>query len=428
MSLTGAMRKRRGALIQLLGIAARPVQEAQGEAGVVIQPYRGYGSRSEVFLIGRVFRQSSPNSETNRGVLLTNLRDIGRRIARRAIPNAVVTIRFYGAEENFNTDKDGYFRVHLSPALPPPLDRSWHPMDLFLPQPHAVQAQAQIFIPPASCRYVVISDIDDTIMETGVANKLRMLWRLFVEDAQSRVAFPGVGALYRALHAGTSGDQQNPMLYVSRAPWGIYEVLEEFFDRHGIPVGPILFLREWGISWTSPLPRKAEDHKRELIHNMLTLYSDLPFVLIGDSGQHDPEIYRQIVLEHPGRVLAVYIRNVSRDPKRIREIEGLAKAVAGAGSSLVLVADSAVIAEHAVSLGLVPPETVSEVRDERTASGQIEQEPPTYSVQRSTPTRTAEAIAQGDLQDLVETGSKRMPPNVIVEPEALEQPKDPDGM
>jgi phosphatidate phosphatase APP1 len=353
------------------------------------------------------------------------LRNIGRRIARCTIPNAVVTARFYGAEETFTTDKDGYFRVHLSPALPPPLDRSWHIMDLTLPHPHAVQAQAQIFIPPASCRYVVISDIDDTIMETGVANKLRMLWRLFVEDAQSRVAFPGVGALYRALHGGATGDQQNPMLYVSRAPWGIYEVLEEFFDRHGIPVGPILFLREWGISWRSPLPRKAEDHKRELIHNMLALYSDLPFVLIGDSGQHDPEIYRQIVSEHPGRVLAVYIRNVSRDTKRVREIEDLAKVVAGAGSSLVLAADSAVIAEHAVSLGLVPPEAVSEVRNDRTATGRTVREPPTYGIQKSTPMRTAEAVAQGDLQDLVETGSEPMPPNVIVEPEAREQPKEP---
>jgi phosphatidate phosphatase APP1 len=425
MSLTGAVRKWLGALIRLLGIAARPVQDAQGERGVVIQPYRGYGSRSEVFLIGRVFRQSSPHSQTRRGDLLTNLRDIGRRIARRAISKAVVTARFYGAEGTFTTDKDGYFRVHLSPALPPLLDRSWHTMDLTLPQPHAFRAQAQIFIPPASCRYVVISDIDDTVMHTGVANKLRMLWRLFVEDAQSRAAFPGVGALYRALHAGASGDQQNPMLYVSRAPWGIYEVLEEFFDQHGIPVGPILYLREWGISWTSPLPRKAEDHKRELIHNMLALYSDLPFVLIGDSGQHDPEIYRQIVEEHPGRVLAVYIRNVSRDPTRVREIEDLAKAVAGAGSSLVLAADSVVMAEHAVSLGLVPPEAVSEVRNERTASDLTEREPPTYGIQKSTPNRTAEAVAQGDLQDLVGSGSEPMPPNVIVEAEAREKPKEP---
>ena len=86
MGLTGAVRKWLGAVIRMLGIAARPVQEAQGERGVVIHPYRGYGSRSEVFLIGRVFRQSSPHLETGRGDLLTNLRNIGRRIARRTIP------------------------------------------------------------------------------------------------------------------------------------------------------------------------------------------------------------------------------------------------------------------------------------------------------------------------------------------------------
>ena len=101
---------------------------------------------------------------------------------------------------------------------------------------------------------MVISDIDDTVMETGVANKLKMLWRLFVEDAESRVPFPGVAALYRALHAGASGDEANPMLYVSRAPWGIYDVLDEFFARHGIPAGPVLFLREWGVSWTFAVP------------------------------------------------------------------------------------------------------------------------------------------------------------------------------
>jgi phosphatidate phosphatase APP1 len=119
MSLTGAARKWLGALIQMLGIAARPVQEAQGERGVVIQPYHGYGSRSEIFLIGRVYRQSSPHAQTGRGDLLTNLRDIGRRIARRALPNTMVMARFYGAEKTVTTDQDGYFRVHLSPALRP---------------------------------------------------------------------------------------------------------------------------------------------------------------------------------------------------------------------------------------------------------------------------------------------------------------------
>ncbi|MEZ0167335.1 App1 family protein [Microvirga sp. TS319] len=425
MSLSGTAKRWLAALTRILGVVARPVHEAQGEGGVVIQPYRGYGSRHEVFLIGRVFRQSRSAPGPGRGDLLANLRDIGQRIARRAVSDAAVTARFSGAEGSFTTDRDGYFRVHLSPPLPPPSDRSWHLMDLALAQPQSAQAQAKIFIPPASCRYVVISDIDDTIMQTGVANKLAMLWRLFVEDAPSRVAFPGVAALYRALHVGTSGDQQNPMLYVSRAPWGIYEVLEEFFSLHGIPVGPVLFLREWGISWTSPLPRKAENHKRELIHNMLALYSELPFILIGDSGQHDPEIYRQIVEEHPGRVLVVYIRNVSRDPKMIRQIEELAKVVAGAGSSLVLAANSVAMVEHAARLGLVAPETLSDVRSEKAAAPEAQPQTNTYGLQRATPSQTADAVSQGDLQHLIETGSKPTPPSIIIEPKTHEPPKQP---
>jgi phosphatidate phosphatase APP1 len=417
MGLGETVHKWGAALHGILGIAARPVRRAQGQEGVVLEPYRGYGSRDEVFLIGRVFRQSRPDQGRERTGFRRQLSDISRRIARRAVADAVVTARFCGAEERFVTDRDGYFRIHLAPREAPPRDRSWHPIDLTLDQPRSVHAQGQIFIPPADCRYVVISDIDDTVMRTGVANKLKMLWRLFVQDAESRAAFPGVGALYRALHRGASGNQANPMLYVSRAPWGIYDVLEEFFVLHGIPVGPILFLREWGVSWTSPLPRKAEDHKRELIHNMLALYDRLPFILIGDSGQHDPEIYRRIVEEHPGRVLAVYIRNVSRSAQRTSEIEDLAIAVAGAGSALLLAADSVAIAEHAVKLGLVDPDAVSEVEDERTSVSDAGARPQTRRIERSTPDETVEAVSRGELKSALGTGPGAAPPNVIVEPE-----------
>ncbi|WP_419539944.1 App1 family protein [Methylobacterium oryzae] len=249
----------------------------------------------------------------------------------------------------------------------------------------------------------MVSDIDDTVMRTGVANKLKMLWRLFVEDAESRVAFPGVAALYRALHAGAGGDEGNPMLYVSRAPWGLYEMLSEFFQRHGIPAGPVLFLREWGLSWTHPLPRRATDHKQALIRHMLALYRDLPFVLIGDSGQHDPEVYAQVVEENPGRVLAVYIRNVSRDSARVEEIVRLAGAVARAGSSLVLAADSVAMAEHAAAIGLIaetgPRRETARITPE--PSGAAAAEDPVA------PEAIAEALA----------GDGSVPATLVVEPE-----------
>lgn len=409
----------RRAFNEALRVLTRPVRRAQGRGGkgrggLVVEPYRGYGSRAEIFLIGRVFRQAPGIPGEDPDSWRAQWRDLRRRIARRTIAGAAVTARFGGAVTRAETDRDGYFRVHLHPQTVPDGDGDWHGVDLVLDADPPIPAAGRVFIPPTGCRRVVISDIDDTVMRTGVANKLAMLWRLFVEDAASRLAFPGVAALYRALHAGAGGAEGNPMLYVSRAPWGLYEMLSEFFQRHAIPVGPMLFLREWGLSWTHPLPRKAEDHKQDLIGHMLALYADLPFVLIGDSGQHDPEVYAQIVAAHPGRVLAVYIRNVSHDPARIQEIMRLADAVAAAGSSLVLAADSVAMAAHAAGIGLIAPGAVAGVAEEHEAGAEIRARGETVQI-----TPEVAGPDSGGMDALADAlrSEGGIPATVVVEPE-----------
>ncbi len=399
---------------------ARPVKIDSGRGGIVIHPYRGYGSQKEVFLLGRVFRQPGTGFNVREGTLRRDVLDVGRRFIRWGIADAVLAVRFSGSEQQVTTDRDGYFRIHLRLAQPPPSDRLWHSMDLELVKPAGinVKAQGSLFIPPRNTRYVVISDIDDTVMYTGVANKVKMLWRLFFQGAQSRIAFPGVAAFYKALYYGASGTDLNPMLYVSRGPWSLYEVLDTFFNFHDIPVGPILFLREWGLTLQRPLPRQAEGHKLDLIRNMLSLYSDLSFILIGDSGQHDPEIYLQVVREHPGRVLAIYIRNVSRDPNRCRAIEALALEAVSAGSSLLLAADSFAMAEHAAEHGFILPETLSEVLKEREEQQGALDLKTTRKVERATTQETREAVEHGEVKDvLAEATGEDLPPNVVVEPE-----------
>lgn len=365
-----------GAFRWLVHLLSRPVRRTAGQGPVIVQPYRGYGSQEEIFLIGRVFRQ--PVWGAGRGGIGRDLLDLLRRFLRWGLAEAALVARFCGTEQRIVTDRDGYFRVHMRPERAPPAGRLWHPIELELVEPARVAAEGELFVPPRGCSYVVISDIDDTVVETGVANKALMLWRLFMQGPRSRTAFPGMAALLRALHLGGSGDEINPMLYVSRAPWGIYEVLDEFFRLHRIPIGPILFLREWGLTLQNPLPRRAPDHKLDLIRNMLALYHDLPFILIGDSGQHDPEIYAQIVHEHPGRVLAIYVRNVSRNPTRLQAIEELAGKVVEAGSSLLLAADSLGMAEHAAAHGLIAPgaraQVLAELSDAAEEPGALEGE------------------------------------------------------
>jgi phosphatidate phosphatase APP1 len=402
------------AVRRALELLARPVRAARGKGRFVLRPYRGYGSRDEAFLIGRVFRQPTFGSGPGGGVLSHQLIDILRGVLRRGVADAALMARFYGAEQRVTTDRDGYFRVHMRPAQPP-ADRLWHRMELELQSPTQFRAAGDIFIPPPTRRYVVISDIDDTVMYTGVARKLVMLWRLFMQGAASRVAFPGMAALLRALHYGRSGAELNPMLYVSRGPWSIYEVLDEFFNLHRIPVGPLLFLREWGLTLWRPLPRRAEDHKLKLIRNMLALYHDLPFVLIGDSGQHDPEVYAQIVHEHPGRVVAIYIRNVSREPERQRAIEALAVEVVAAGSSLLLAADSMAMAEHAALHGLIAPEALAAVQGEKQVHHDEPEPRPTRAIERPTADETRAAV-RGELREALEQESAEgSPPNVVIE-------------
>ena len=401
-----------------LELLARPVRRASGRGGFVVQPYRGYGSRDEVFLIGRVFRQPRFGACAPEGSVRGQLIAIARRWLRWGVAGATLQVGFCGAGARVTTDRDGYFRIHLRPASPPPAERLWHEMTIALVEPTAVAAAGEIFVPPAASRYVVISDIDDTIVETGVANKARMLWNLFVRGPRSRVAFPGVAALLQALHGGVSGAETNPMLYVSRGPWSIYEILDEFFNLHAIPIGPILFLREWGLTLQSPLPRRAEGHKLALIRNMLALYRDLPFILIGDNGQRDPEIYAQIVREHPGRVLAIYIRNVSRDPARVRAIEDLALEVVASGSSLLLAADSLAMAEHAAEHGLIRPEARSAVLEERAIQEAAAAPKPTVEVTRPSAGAIRQAVREGKLEQALDVGTgDGAPANVTVETE-----------
>jgi phosphatidate phosphatase APP1 len=106
-------------------------------------------------------------------------------------------------------------------------------------------------------------------------------------------------------------------------------------DVHGVPEGP-LFLKDWSPTVLG----KHRVHKLEIIRRLLRTYPDLPFVLIGDSGEEDPEIYSQVVREHPGRVRAIYIRDVT-SAERDAEVRAIAAEVRGLGVEMVAVPDTA---------------------------------------------------------------------------------------
>ncbi|MWJ26921.1 DUF2183 domain-containing protein [Halomonas sp. ZH2S] len=333
---------------------------------MMVNPYRGYGSQKQAFLMGRVFHQASLGRMIPRRGMLRDTADVVRRIARRGLADASVEICLGDNRVRVITDRDGYFNAHIPLTIPLSLEVSWHYAEVHVSavDEHPVRIQGEVYVPPPATDLLVISDIDDTVMFTGVAEKFRMLYRLFVEKPHRRTAFPGVASLYQALHRGASGHSERPILYVSRGPWAIYEVLETFFQLNRIPVGPILFLREWGLTLRHPWPRRAEDHKRDVIKHMLALFEDMPCILIGDSGQHDPEIYADILRAYPERIKAIYIRRVDNKSSRERAIQKLQEQLSHTACEWVVTDDSGLMAEHAYAKGNISIYGLQAVRED----------------------------------------------------------------
>ena len=96
---------------------------------------------------------------------------------------------------------------------------------------------------------------------------------------------------------------------MSSSPWNLYDLLVDFLDLNGIPAGPLM-LRDFGLRYEPTAGSGHLGHKLKEMRQILQAYPQLQFILIGDSGQEDPEIYREVVKEFPGRILAIYIRDV----------------------------------------------------------------------------------------------------------------------
>jgi phosphatidate phosphatase APP1 len=193
---------------------------------------------------------------------------------------------------------------------------------------------------------------------SDVARKVAMLVRLALSSARTRKPFKGVAAFYQALQVGG-----NPFFYVSKSPWNLYEPLVELFERQRLPMGPLL-LRDYGRHL---LFGRDEGHKLVQIERILATYPQLQFILIGDSGERDPEIYSDVVRSHPDRVRAIYIRSVQMKASRVAAIERLIEEVAPTGCQLVLAPDSEFAAAHAAAEGFMPASELRAVRADKTA-------------------------------------------------------------
>lgn len=319
---------------------------------VMIVPYKGFGNQKAIYFIGRVIKDKGIEPGKKEDTAWQNIKSMFKRFSSFEVPGVRVQARFYGAEKTVVTDEEGYFDFHLIPVEKIPWDSSWHEtelelLDTVVPEQEKVVAKGRIFIPQPEVEYGIISDIDDTILTTDATRWWKMIKITLINNARTRLPFAGVSAFYRALEKGASGNGMNPLFYVSSSPWNLYDLLIDFCDAHMIPKGALM-LRDIGLSRESFFASDHATHKLKQIEHIFSIYPELTFILIGDSGQHDPEIYLQVIKDFPGRVKVVYIRDVSKAGRR-EKMDRIVKELRELGVELLLVKDTVEAAQHAAS-------------------------------------------------------------------------------
>lgn len=333
-----------------------------------IVTYRSYGTPTRLYVKGRVLVNKGIKRSEENDTLWENLLNMYRRFESDEVPNARVQLTLQGQQHEITTDVEGYFVLNIEPKTPLELSDIWHPIDIkLIDAPVKIEGEvrepAYVLVPPPDAEYGIISDIDDTIVRTGATSLLQTGRSVLLNNAHSRIPFYGVSQFYRALQLGRNGKRNNPFFYVSSSPWNSYDLLYHFLELNGIPQGPLL-LRDFGFDENKMGHSDHMSHKYKEIENILITYPKLNFILIGDSGQQDAVIYREVVKNHPGRVMAIYIRDVNIE-SRTKAVTTIADELKKEGEvEMVLVKETPAAAEHAANCGFIYTEEVEEVSRE----------------------------------------------------------------
>jgi phosphatidate phosphatase APP1 len=325
----------------------------------VVVTYRGWYADGVAHLTARAIEKPLFTAGEAAGtgeVMKSNL----RRFLVLSISGVTVRASMGSASGEFTSDAEGYLHISLPVG---PLGPGWHVLDIDPVEDDASVAHTtgRVFVPDPAGGIAVISDIDDTILKTGLTQRWTVpLMRTILRDVADRKPVPGMSALYSGLARGGGSGQTVPFYYVSTGSWNLYDYLVAFLNLHRFPRGP-LFLTDWGPS-AERLMRDGSEHKRTSMRALIEGNPTYRFVLVGDIGQGDPENYEVMAREFPEQVRAIFLLYVgSHLPERIEEIASRAARLREEeGIPMYYVEDAVEAATAAWQLGIVDQQTTVE--------------------------------------------------------------------
>ncbi|KHK98968.1 ACP synthase [Microbacterium mangrovi] len=262
-----------------------------------VTAFPGYGGEDWVRVLGRVLITSPIPSKSDGEY--ARVRG-WRSFVAVPIGFAQVSITVGGVTHEVVADRGGV----VDAVLPARLSPGWQTLTMTVEDGDAVEAR--VFIVGADVRFGVVCDIDDTVMVTSLPRPLIAAWNSFVIDEHARQPVPGMAVLMNRIVGENPGA---PVVYLSTGAWNVGPTLARFLARHLFPPGAML-LTDWGPTHDRWF-RSGSDHKSTNLARLAEEFPQVTWLLIGDDGQHDEQIYKTFTQAHPDRVASIAIRRLT---------------------------------------------------------------------------------------------------------------------
>lgn len=302
-----------------------------------IEVYPSYGTEEQVVIRGRVLEGSAPTAAHASDSRLSNLIRNLHFLESDEVKRMPVKIEFAGKTVNVKTDRDGVFEVAIGGFTG--LKPGYHEVKVSMvgnADYLAARAEGKVVVQRQDdASFGVVSDIDDTIQFSYAANKLKAAETLLLGNEATLKSVPGMAALYQALDKASDGVQDGDVSYLSGSPMNYAERIQNFMRVEGFPEGPIQ-LKNMGFRQGEDNPLAQTDYKLNHLREMFDTYPQKSFFLFGDSGESDPEIYRQIAEEYPHRVQGVFIHNVTESSSADTRFTGMHVITSGYDAAKIL--------------------------------------------------------------------------------------------
>jgi phosphatidate phosphatase APP1 len=308
-----------------------------------VVPFSGYGGDGWIRVLGRVLLVRPVRvgaAEKSRARSVRGWRSF------TSVPagEVAVTVTAGGEDYEVRADRGGVIDTRLELTLP----AGWN--TIAMRAEGSGTATAPVFVVDAKARFGIVSDIDDTVMVTALPRPLLAAWNTFVLDEHARRPVAGMAVLYERLVRSHPG---SPVIYLSTGAWNVAPTLTRFLSRNLYPAGALL-LTDWGPTHDR-LFRSGRQHKHDNLARLAAEFPKLKWLLIGDDGQHDEELYGEFARAHPQNVAAVCIRELS--PSEAVLAGGRSTPpdeLVGGSTSWLTSPDGAGLSEQLTELGVLP--------------------------------------------------------------------------